>query len=107
MLESSEEKRCTLSDKELVEAIHQLVSKQCKTGDAWLMTIPVDFNRDSDMLISELIKRFQLSKNYLSKILEVADYTEVGFQSILDMPAKIKAIKALTKEGLKIKNEEV
>lgn len=60
--ESGQDKRrCTLSDKELIEAVHALVSKQCKTGRGWQMSVPVDFNRDSDILISELIRRFKQS----------------------------------------------
>lgn len=51
--------KCTLSDLELCEAIDKFVSKQCKTGKAWQMTVPVDFNRDSDMLITELVQRFK------------------------------------------------
>ncbi len=51
---------CTLSNEELLERCRNEISKLCKSGGkAWSMRVPVDFNNDSDMLFSELIKRFK------------------------------------------------
>lgn len=52
--------KCTLSDKELSEKCRTLISALCQTGGkAWSMRVPVDFNNDSDMLLSELVRRFE------------------------------------------------
>lgn len=52
-------KGCTLTDEELVKKVDELVSKLCATkGQAWCLSVPADLNSDPDMLILELIKRF-------------------------------------------------
>lgn len=52
--------QCTLSNAELIEACSNQLSALCESsGRKWTMRVPVDFNRDSDMLFSELIRRFQ------------------------------------------------
>ena len=54
------ELRSTLSDDELLEKVHEWVSKLCKSGARdWVLHIPVDINRDPDILISELCERFK------------------------------------------------
>lgn len=55
----SEQPKCTLSNAELLAAVGTWVSKQCDTGGrAWTLSVPVNFNRDPDMLITELRKRY-------------------------------------------------
>lgn len=52
--------KCTLTDLELIDKVDEWVSKLAKSGgQAWTLRVPVDFNNDPDMLIAELIKRFQ------------------------------------------------
>lgn len=51
--------KCSLSDAELVTAVKELISRLCKDPRAWQMSVPPDFNRDSDMLICELANRFK------------------------------------------------
>lgn len=56
---------CTLSDEELLQKVDEWNDKLCKTGaKAWTLSIPVNFNRDPDMLISELCKRFKQAINF-------------------------------------------
>lgn len=51
---------CTLSDQELIEKCEEWISSLARSGgDTWCLSVPVDFNRDPDMLFSELIKRFK------------------------------------------------
>lgn len=56
----SEERKCNLSDEELAEKCDAWISELCKTGGrCWTLSVPVNFNRDPDMLFSELIRRFK------------------------------------------------
>lgn len=51
--------KCMLSDDDLSKACYDLISKMCKTGGrAFTMSVPVDVNRDSDIILCELIERF-------------------------------------------------
>ena len=55
----SEQPKCTLRDAELLADVEKWVSKLCDTGGrAWTLSVPVNFNRDPDMLITELCKRY-------------------------------------------------
>ena len=52
------EKKCALTGAELRDAVQKWVSKLCETdGRAWTLSVPVNFNRDPDMLITELCKQ--------------------------------------------------
>lgn len=52
-------KECTLSDGELIERCEQWVHDLAETGgERWTLSVPVNFNRDPDMLFIELGKRF-------------------------------------------------
>ncbi len=54
------ENKCVLTDAELHEAVQRWVSKLCETGGrAWTLSVPVNFDRDPDMLITELCKRHE------------------------------------------------
>lgn len=58
-----EKEICTLTDDELIEAAHKVITDMCQRK-RWQMTVPVDFNRDSDMILIEVINRYeQLLKN--------------------------------------------
>ena len=55
----SEQPKCTLRDAELLADVEKWVSKLCDTGgSAWTLSVPINFNRDPDMLITELCKRY-------------------------------------------------
>jgi hypothetical protein len=57
---TNDEKRCTLSDQELSEKCEEWISRLCNSGGReWTLRVPVDFDRDPDMLFSELNKRFK------------------------------------------------
>lgn len=57
------EENVTLTDKELAESVTAWVSKLCKTGGkAWILSVPVKFNKDPDILITELVERFNRLK---------------------------------------------
>lgn len=52
--------KCTLTDKELINACDKEMSKMCQTGGkSFTMRVPADVNRDTDLLIYELIERFK------------------------------------------------
>jgi hypothetical protein len=51
---------CTLNNQQLIDIAKVMVSKLCSTGGrSWTMRVPVDFDRDDDMILSELISRFE------------------------------------------------
>lgn len=53
-------KECTLTDTELIEARNEWVSQLAKSGgQKWSLQVPVNFNRDPDMLFIELSSRFK------------------------------------------------
>lgn len=55
----SEQPKCTLRDAELLTGVEKWVSKLCYTGGrTWTLSVPVNFNRDPDILITELCKRY-------------------------------------------------
>jgi len=52
--------KCNLSDYELIEKCRSLIFQLCKYGGKdWTMSVPVDFNNDSDMILMEIVDRFQ------------------------------------------------
>ena len=53
--------KCTLTDSELIQLSRGMLSELAKTGGrSWTMRVPVDFNRDHDMILCELISRFEM-----------------------------------------------
>lgn len=51
-------KKCTLTDAELHDAVQKWVLKLCDTGGrAWTLSVPVNFDSDPDMIITELCDR--------------------------------------------------
>ena len=46
------------SNKELLERAWAEITALCSGGKQWLMTVPVDADRDSDVLFGEVLKRF-------------------------------------------------
>ena len=52
-------KTCKLSDEDLVKKCAEWVDKLCKSGgSSWSLSVPVNFEKDPDVLFSELIKRY-------------------------------------------------
>jgi len=52
--------KCTLTDQELLNRIYKTVSDLCRTGGrSWTLKVPVDFDNDPDMLITELCNRYK------------------------------------------------
>ena len=52
--------KCSLTNKELAESCDKLISDLCKNGaKSFVMTVPPNFNQDSDMILSELVRRFK------------------------------------------------
>lgn len=59
--------KCDLSNEELTTMCRQWVSKLCETGGkAWTLEIPVNYNKDPDLLICELIDRFKKNQSIIS-----------------------------------------
>lgn len=54
------EERCTLTDEQLIETTRNMISDLAESGGrAWTMRVPVDFNRDHDMVLLEVVARFE------------------------------------------------
>jgi hypothetical protein len=52
--------KCTLPNEELIQLCQDWVSSLAKTGgDSWTLQVPVNFDKDPDMLFCELINRFK------------------------------------------------
>jgi len=50
---------CTLTDNELSQRVQKDLSKLCKTGGkSFVMHVPARVNEDFDLLVGELIRRF-------------------------------------------------
>lgn len=56
---------CTLTDKELVEAVDKATDEMYKTLDVPARHIPARPNRDYDLLIGELVQRFIEAKGII------------------------------------------
>ena len=51
---------CTLTDKELIELAHKEIRKMCETGGgSFTMRVPANPNKDTDIILSEIIMRFE------------------------------------------------
>ena len=56
--------KCTLTDQDLIDKCDQWITSLARTGgNTWCLSMPVDFNRDPDMLFLELINRFKALKS--------------------------------------------
>jgi len=60
----SEDIGCTLTDEELIDQCKDWITRLAMSGGKdWCLEIPVNFNKDPDMLFCELIKRFEILKS--------------------------------------------
>lgn len=56
---AKEEIQCTLTNEELIKECNTQLKKLCETGgSAFTMRVPIDRNKDTDMVFGELIHRF-------------------------------------------------
>lgn len=65
-------RECDLTDEALIDKCYQWISDLCKTGGrAWTLRVPVDMERDPDILFTELISRYKcaLAKNGSNTVL--------------------------------------
>lgn len=54
---------CTLSDDELIKKGKEWIGKLCNSGGRdWMLHIPARPNEDPDLIFSELVTRFQKTK---------------------------------------------
>lgn len=54
------QRRCNLPDDELLTRCGDWINKLCKSGGRdWCLQVPVNFDRDPDMLFIELINRYR------------------------------------------------
>ena len=57
---NNKEKVCSLSDSELIEVCKAEVSEMCKTGGrSFTMRVSANLNKDTDLVLAELIERFK------------------------------------------------
>jgi hypothetical protein len=57
---------CTLTNEELIAKAQELVNELAKTGGrSWHLRIPVNFNRDPDMIFLELTKRLASATTWI------------------------------------------
>lgn len=48
-------------DKDLIEKARNMVNELCQTGGrSWTMRVPVDLEKDHDMVFTRLINRFEI-----------------------------------------------
>jgi hypothetical protein len=109
MKDNKPEPKCTLSDAELIDRCSEWVDKLCKSGgQAWSLRVPVDFERDPDILISELIQRFKSERERTLNEVEdkVRKLKPIFIQKINDVPHQfyfrqdvIDLIKSIIKEN--------
>ena len=65
---------CTLTNEELIKRCDQWVHSLAETGGhSWVLQVPVNFNRDPDMLFIELGKRLKEATEALEKLLPLAN----------------------------------
>jgi len=65
------DERIKYSNEELIIVIQDWVKKLCETGGReWCLRVPVDFQRDPDVLIIEICARFQVLEAKNSELLE-------------------------------------
>lgn len=59
-IEERAEAKCTLNNEELISRCDEWVTSLARTGaKTWSLSIPVNFNRDPDILFSEITTRFK------------------------------------------------
>lgn len=90
---AKEEITCTLTDKELIEEAKKQLSKLCETGGrSFTMRVPVERNKDTDMIIGEVISRFERKergrnvdlKNAALPIFDVSNLTIMGLLQLMN-----------------------
>ena len=89
-----DEKRCTLTNEELIAKSNEWVSKLAKSGgQAWTLRVPVDFNNDPDMLFCEMGKRLKEYGEMESRFCLLLDHVSMGNMSKSNYT--LEAIKAV------------
>ena len=79
------EKRCTLTDIELLERCNEWISSLAKTGGkSWTLNVPVNFNRDPDMLFSELANRYKALKDTPQLSIDVLEAAREKFMGAVN-----------------------
>lgn len=74
---------CKLTDVELAEKIDSINSKLCDTGGrSWSLSVPPDYNKDPDILITELIRRFYNKMEQIDELKKERDNWEMAFQDL-------------------------
>lgn len=69
--EQVEGSKCSYNNEQLIEKVQSIVRDLAMSGGkSWSLQVPVNFDKDPDVLISELCKRFKhlLSKQEPSKV---------------------------------------
>jgi hypothetical protein len=75
--EKFQQKVKAIPDKELIEIASLAISKLCKTGaKSFTMTVPPQLH-DTDIILSEIVNRFQISSNFSLK-----NYSEIDFKDL-------------------------
>ena len=79
-------KECDLSDAELIEKCEKLITSLCETGGrSWCLSVPVNFNRDPDMLFSELITRLKAAQQQNKEVEPSTSTNKDMFQLLSEM----------------------
>jgi len=72
-VEDFEKRQAAMSDKELIELAHKEVSELCKTGGRSLRMCVPPMITDTDMVLCEVIKRFERLSNPINNDLHIPD----------------------------------
>ena len=70
-VEDFEKRQAAMSDKELIELAHKEISELCKTGGRSLRMCVPPMITDTDMVLCEVIKRFERLSNSINNDLHI------------------------------------
>lgn len=95
------ESKCTLSDQELIERCNEWVHSLAKSrGDSWVLEIPVNFNRDPDVMFIELGNRLKEKDKELEQLRQERDRMRKMLEGISRSCADVPRA-SLTEKGLR------
>lgn len=68
---TKKENKCNLSDELLLQECKQWIKDLCESGGRkWSLQVPVNFNKDPDMLFIELMNRYKNTQSELIRLKE-------------------------------------
>lgn len=79
------EGRVKLSNEELISSVEKIVHELSKTGGrSWSLQVPVNFNKDPDMLILEVCKRLKADQPFPDRLKQLHEDLDREIERLLD-----------------------